>query len=73
MVMETQRYEKLERDAKPDTDGWSGIDSIMESLSDASVGQSIIDAARLAVARHMLQTAQDNQSAVEAENSTHLA
>ena len=73
MVMETQQHKKLERDAEPDTDGWSGIDSIMESLSDAGIGQSIIDAARLAVARHMLQTAQDNQSAVEAENSTHLA
>ena len=73
MEMETQQNIELDRDARLDTDDWSDIDSIMERLSDASFGQSIIDAARLAMARHMLQTAQDNQAAVEAENSTHLA
>ena len=70
MVSETQQNSPLSRDVQLDTDDQLDVESLLESLSNGSLARLIIDAAQLAVAEHMLLTAQENQFAVEAENST---
>ena len=50
-------------------DDRSVIDSLLESMSNGQLTAKISNAARLAVAQHMLLKAQEMRSAVEAENS----
>lgn len=51
-------------------EGGSSIDDLLSSLSDGQLAERIMDAARLAMARHIFEVAGEYQSAVEAENST---
>jgi len=61
--------------------GYAGADKevgrdtelMLEALSDGNLAELIIEAARQATSRHVLQQAQKVQSAVEAENSTQHA
>lgn len=45
------------------------IESVLEELVTGGLSQRIVEAARLASARHMVQEAQDVRSAVESEIS----
>ncbi len=49
--------------------GCSNVDRLLEELSSGKISERIAQAARIAVAQHMLIHSQDMQSAVEAENS----
>ena len=51
-------------------EGESMVDDLLASLSDGQLAERIMDAARLAMARHIFEVAGEYQSAVEAENST---
>ena len=50
-------------------DDRSALDSLLNGLSSGRLADRIANAARLAVAQHMLLQAQQMQSAVETENS----
>ena len=54
-------------DQKAVTDDGVGMTLLLDDLSDGRLARRIADAARLAVAQHMLQTAQGTRSAVEAD------
>jgi|GEM_PF-2128650 len=56
--------------ANLDKDVAKSVDDVIRDLTRGDIPQRIAEAARLAVARHMLQKSQEIQSAVEAENST---
>jgi len=73
MFRETQHDNLFSDHAQWGKEDPFGVDSLLEQLADGQVASVIADAARLAVAKHMLEKAQEMQSAVEAENSTQLA
>ena len=50
-------------------DNRSVVDLLLAKLSSGQLAERISQSARLAAAEHMLQRAQEMQSAVEAENS----
>jgi hypothetical protein len=70
MLMEDRQNSIISIDAGRTREGSAGVEALLESLADGRLGQRITDTARLAYARHMLCSAQEMRSAVEAENSS---
>ena len=68
-LMENKTSNMLGSNASLTQDGEMDVDALFSSLTDGRLAERIMDAARLAVAQHMLQQAQEMQPAVEAENS----
>ena len=56
-------------EANLDMDVESSMERVLASLTTGRLSERIADAARLAVAKHMVLTAQEMQSTVEAEDS----
>ena len=70
MFSVTEQDNTIADDAQLATHDASQLDAILARLTGQALAEKITQAARLAMARHMLQNVQDVQSAVEAENST---
>jgi hypothetical protein len=69
MVAEAKEN-RISEVAGPVMDDQPAIDILLHVLAGAKVGERIAEAARLAVAEHQRQAAQQIGSVVEAENST---
>lgn len=62
-----------ETKARMDMDDQTRIDTWLAELGSGRLAQRMTDIARMAMVRHMYQTAQELQSPVEAEHSTQQA
>jgi len=69
MLSETGQKKMADTQAKLDMDVEKSLDRVWASLMTGRLSERIADAARLAVARHMVAAAQTRQSDVEAEDS----
>ena len=74
MVLELSQEDKVGtgRDASVGKEAELELDNLLAGLSSNMLAERIIDAARVAAARHMLVQAQAMRSSVEAENSTNM-
>jgi len=70
MFSTREQIDRTGADAGSATDGNQRLERILASLCDDRLAERIQRAARLATVEHARQTAQEAQSAVEAENST---
>ena len=73
MVSNNTTRQTFASSARLATDGQGRVDQLLKDLSGPDLARRIMDAARLATAKHVYRDAQSVQSAVEAENSTKLA
>jgi len=60
---------RVSRDGQPDGQEALGIDAVLADLAGGRLAGRITDAARLAYVRHLLLSARESQSGVEAEPS----
>jgi len=70
MLMPDRQNSMVSDNAGQAKDGTADVDALLDILIEGRLGGRIADAARLAFARHMLWSAQDMRSVVEAENSS---
>ena len=69
MLSETGQEKMADAKANLDMEVESSMERVLASLTTGRLSERIADAARLAVAKHMVWTAQTMRSAVEAEDS----
>ncbi len=70
MVAKVKANELFNGNARQVTEDMVGLEELLNALTGPGLGERIAEAARLAVAEHMLQATQEMQSEVETESST---
>ena len=73
MVAKVKANEIFNDEARQVRDDMTGVDILLSALTSPSLGERIAEAVRLALAEHILQSAQEVRSEVESESSAKLA
>lgn len=69
MVARIKANELFNDGARQVTDDLVGVDFLLDALTGPSLGERIAEAVRMAMAEHILQSAQEVRSEVESESS----
>ena len=69
MVAKVKENELFNDEARQVKEDLVGVDFLLDSLTDPSLGERIAEAVRMAMAEHILQSAQEVRSDVESESS----
>ena len=71
MFSAAETIDPIARTAQPAKDGADKLDDLLARLNGPALAERITDAARLALACHLVQSAHEVKSTVEAEPSAH--